>query len=194
MTQLFKHPRALLRLPFLRWKAAKLQAFLCGTRHGRQVQRQRLMEKVRRSAASDFGRDFGLHQFENADAFRQRFPVLDYEAHQPYIERVMQGEVGAMFPPQTRILMFATSSGTTDVPKMLPVTQNFYDEYRASWQYWGTGVYRDYPHLLGLLTLQFSSHWQLTSAPSGIPCGNISGLAAETRPFYMRPLFVLPAH
>ncbi len=186
------HPRGLIRLPFLHWKTAKLSAFLRGTRRGREVQRRRLMEKVRRSASSEFGRDFGLDQISTVAEFRSRFPVLDYEAFAPYVQRIAQGDVGAMFPAETRILMFATTSGTTNVPKLLPVTQPFYDEYRASWQYWGTGIYRDYPHLLGLSTLQFSSHWQISRSPSGVPCGNISGLAAETRPVYMRSLFVLP--
>jgi hypothetical protein len=186
-------PRALTRLPFLLWKTAKLDAFLRGATHARQVQRQRLMEKVHQVAESQFGRDFGLDKIASPEEFRRCFPVLDYEAHRPYVECVMRGEVGAMFSPATSILMFATTSGTTNVPKFLPVTQRFYDEYRASWQYWGTGVYRDYPRLLGLSTLQFSSHWQVTRSPSGVPCGNISGLAAETRPVYMRSLFVLPA-
>lgn len=187
------HPRGLIRLPFLYWKTAKLAAFLRNTRNGRAIQRRQLMAQVRRSAASQFGCDFGLDQLSTADAFRSRFPVLDYEAFAPYVQRVAQGDVGAMFPADTRILMFATTSGTTNVPKLLPVTETFYDEYRASWQYWGTGVYRDYPQLLGLSTLQFSSHWQVSRSPSGVPCGNISGLAAETRPAYMRSLFVLPS-
>lgn len=187
------HPRGLIRLPFLFWKTAKLSAFLRATRNGRKIQRRQLMEKVRRSASSAFGRDFGLDKLSTADAFRSRFPVLAYEAFDPYVQRVARGDVEAMFPAETRILMFATTSGTTNVPKLLPVTQTFYDEYRASWQYWGTGVYRDYPRLLGLSTLQFSSHWQISRSPSGVPCGNISGLAAETRPAYMRSLFVLPS-
>lgn len=187
------HPRGLIRLPFLYWKTAKLSAFLRATRNGRAIQRQQLMEKVRRSASSAFGRDFGLDQLGTPEAFRRQFPVLNYDAFAPYVQRVAEGDIQAMFPAGTRILMFATTSGTTNVPKMLPVTQTFYDEYRASWQYWGTGVYRDYPHLLALSTLQFSSHWQTSRSPSGVPCGNISGLAAETRPAYMRSLFVLPS-
>ncbi len=187
------HPRGLIRLPFLCWKTARLSAFLRATRNGRAIQRQQLLEKVRRSASSAFGRDFSLDRLTTADAFRSRFPVLDYEAFAPYVQRVAAGEIGAMFPVGTRVLMFATTSGTTNVPKLLPVTQTFYDEYRASWQYWGTGVYRDHPCLLGLSTLQFSSHWQVSQTASGVPCGNISGLAAETRPAYMRSLFVLPS-
>ncbi len=187
------HPSGLVRLPFLHWKRAKLKAFLHGAQRGRLIQRQRLMEKVRRVADSQFGRDYGLNGISTAEDFRRSFPVLDYEAYRPYIELVMNGDIGAMFNAQTRILMFATTSGTTDVPKFLPITRPFYDEYRASWQYWGTGVYRDYPQLLALSTLQFSSHWQVSRAPSGVPCGNISGLAAETRPIYMRSLFVLPS-
>jgi hypothetical protein len=47
--------------------------------------------------------------------------------------------------------------------------------------------------LLHLKTLQLSSDWQQTLTPSGVPCGQISGLAASTRPLIARPMFLPPA-
>ena len=38
-----------------------------------------------------------------------------------------------------------------------------------------------------------SSNWQESFTEGGIPCGNISGLAAEMRPLIARPAFMLPA-
>ncbi len=184
-----RHP---IRTAFLHLKVHRLNRFLNEARFARQLQHRHLFEKIARNASSQFGRDHGFGEIRTLEDFRKRVPLTDYEYHRPYINRVMEGETKALFDPNTRILMFAMTSGTTSTPKHLPVTEKFYQEYRASWQLWGTGVYRDYPHLLGLSTLQLSSHWQVSRAPCGIPCGNISGLAAETRPPYIRSLFVLP--
>ena len=109
-------------------------------------------------------------------------PVLTYEDHQPYISRVLNGEVTALFAPGTKVLMFAMTSGTTGEPKRLPITEELFREYKMGWRMWGAGVYGDHPDLLLKKTLQLTSDWQQFTAPSGMPCGQISGLAATTRP------------
>ncbi len=176
----------------LAYKSRKLDAFVAGARHARKTQHATLLAKIRRNQESAFGRDFGFREIRSLADFRQRVPVADYEPHRPYIDRVMRGETTAMFAEGTKILMFATTSGTTNKPKLLPVTGEFYAAYRSGWQLWGTGVFRDYRSLLSQTTLQLTSDWKVSHAPSGVPIGNISGLAAETRPFYMKPSFVLP--
>ena len=119
-------------------------------------------------------------------------PVLTYEDHQPYLTRVLAGETTALFSPETRILMFAMTSGTTGEPKRLPITEDLFREYRAGWRMWGAGVYGDHRELVRTKTLQLTSDWQQYRAPSGVPCGQISGLAATTRPKIAQRIFVLP--
>ena len=119
-------------------------------------------------------------------------PVADYEYYRPYAERAQRGEVRAMFGPETRLLMFSVTSGTTSEPKYIPITNHFFQEYRKSWNLWGLGVYRDHRDLLLKQTLQFTSDWRQSFTSGGIPVGNISGLAAETRPRIAKPVFILP--
>jgi hypothetical protein len=185
-----RHP---IRSLFRGWKVQKLNRFLSEAHRAREVQQHCLLAKLAQAAESDFGNNFHFRSIRNLSDFRQRIPITDFEYYRPYIDRVRQGDTTAMFNPGTKLWMFAMTSGTTAAPKYLPVTDPFYREYRASWQHWGTGVYRDYPRLMGMQTLQLSSDWQIERAPSGVPSGNISGLAAETRPAYIRSLFVLPS-
>ncbi len=187
------HPMTLLRRSMLRYKIGRLQRYLADAERARDIQRENLLHRIHQNADTAFGRDHGFSEIRTLEDFRRRVPIAGYEAARPYVDRVIQGETTALFPENTKVVMFATTSGTTDHPKMIPVTEDFYRQYKAGWQYWGTGVYRDYPHLLQMKSLQFSSHWNVTQTPSGAPCGNISGLAAETRPFYIGSLFVLPA-
>ena len=57
--------------------------------------------------------------------FRRQLPILRYEDHRPYIERVRNGQIQAMFGGRQRVHMFALTSGTTDQPKYIPVTDEF---------------------------------------------------------------------
>lgn len=185
--------QAPIREAILRYKRSQVDRFVAGTQQGRATQRSLLLEKVGRAAQSDFGRRYGLGRIHDLASFRRQLPITTYEDYRPFIQQVMQGNTQAMFSPGTRVLMFAMTSGTTNEPKRLPVTDQFYREYRHSWQLWGTGTYSDHQSLLRRQTLQLSSDWQLESTPSGAPCGNISGLAATSRPFYMMRIFALPA-
>jgi hypothetical protein len=171
---------------------SKLRRFCASAGRAREVQQETLLAKIKRNADSQFGRDFGFDGIRNAADFRARVPVLTYEDHSPYIAKVLHGDNSAMFGPGTKVLMFAMTSGTTGEPKRLPITQQLFDEYREGWQMWGAGVYGDHPRLLRTKTLQLTSDWQQYISPCGIPCGQISGLAATTRPAISQCMFLPP--
>jgi hypothetical protein len=170
----------------------KVRAFLRETHRSSEVQRERLFEKLRRNADSRFGRNHGFSEIRTIDDFRRRVPITDYEYYRDYIESVKRGDLGAMFGPGTRVLMFAMTSGTTNRPKFVPVTSQFFAEYRRSWHVWGAANYDSHVDQVHKRTLQLSSNWRQFTTESGIPCGNISGLAAEAAPAVTRRLFVLP--
>jgi hypothetical protein len=171
---------------------ARLRRFTASAERARNIQHETLLAKVSRNADSAFGRDFGFREIKTAADFRARVPVLSYEDHRPYIAKVLHGDVTAMFAPGTKVLMFAMTSGTTGEPKRLPITQQLFDEYRQGWQLWGAGAFGDHPDLLLKKTLQLSSDWQQYTSPCGIPCGQISGLAATTRPAISQSMFLPP--
>jgi hypothetical protein len=182
----------ILRYAYLVWLRHRLRRFLDDARRARAIQHRVLLRKIRRHQDSNFGRDYGLAELNSVDAYRRRMPVLTYEQHRPYISRVLQGETTALFAPGTRVLMFAMTSGTTGEPKRLPITTDLFREYRAGWRLWGAGVYGDHRRLLLTKTLQLTSDWQRYCAPCGIPCGQISGLAASSRPKVASTIFLLP--
>ncbi len=170
----------------------KVGAFLRETHRSREVQRERLFEKLGRNADSRFGRDHAFSEIRTLDDFRRRVPITDYEYYREYIESVKRGDLGAMFGPGTRVLMFAMTSGTTNRPKFIPVTSQFFAEYRRSWHVWGAANYHGHVDQIHKKTLQLTSNWRQLVTESGIPCGNISGLAAEAAPAVTRRVFVLP--
>jgi hypothetical protein len=182
----------IVRYAYLAWLRARLRRFTAAAARARELQHKTLLAKVSRNADSAFGRDFGFSSIRTAADFRARVPVLSYEDHRPYISRVLNGEVTALFAPGTRVLMFAMTSGTTGEPKRVPITEELFHEYRMGWQMWGAGAYGDHPDLLLKKTLQLTSDWQQYTAPCGIPSGQISGLAATTRPSISQLMFLPP--
>jgi hypothetical protein len=181
------------RYAYLAWLRYRLKRFLTDAQEARQWQHRALMRKIQRNADSDFGRDHGFASIGSVEEYRRRQPIASYDEHHPYIARVLEGDVTALFAPGTRILMFAMTSGTTGQPKRLPITQELFDEYKAGWRIWGAGVYGDHLDLLHKKTLQLSSDWRQRRAPCGVPCGQISGLAATTRPWFTQRVFSLPS-
>lgn len=182
----------LVRRGYLGWRLRRLNQYLENTRNCRDVQQQVLMEKIRLNADSQFGREHGFSSIRSIDDFRRQVPVANYETYRPYIEEVKKGNTQALFGPDTKVLMFSMTSGTTSQSKYVPITNHFFKEYRRSWNYWGLATFRDHPDLLSKYTLTLASDWDQFRTSAGIPCGSISGLVAETRPWVSNSLFLLP--
>jgi hypothetical protein len=92
------------------------QIFRRTHRHTQKVQERLLHKLLARGRQTDFGRDHGLGGVQDYDDFIKAAPVSDYAAHQPYIDRVLNGHTDALFPPDDPVQMFSMTSGTTGVP------------------------------------------------------------------------------
>jgi hypothetical protein len=180
------------RYAYLGWIRSRLHRFTAEAGRARSFQQAAMLSKIRRNQNSRFGREHGFAGIRTVADFRAQVPVRTYEDHQPYLSKVLAGDVTALFAHGTKVLMFAMTSGTTGEPKRIPITEELFREYKRGWLIWGGGVYGDYPSLMFKKTLQLSSDWQQYRAPSGVPCGQISGLAATTRPRPGQYLFVPP--
>lgn len=84
-------------------------------------QRRLLRALLERAVGTAFGRDHGFGRLQDYHAFRQAVPVRDYEDLRPFIDRVVAGEPGVLWPG--RPLYLAKTSGTTSGTKYIPLTQ-----------------------------------------------------------------------
>jgi hypothetical protein len=175
-----------------RWLARR---FLDETTRADDVQRELLLRRVARHADSQFGRDHHFGEIRTPADFRRRVPVRGYDGHEPYIDRVRNGEISALFGPGTEVLMFAMTSGTTNRPKTIPVTREALTDYREGWSIWGILAFDlHFDRLrLGLKSiLQLASDWREGLTPSGIPCGAITGLTAHMQNPLVRVTYCMP--
>lgn len=176
------------RYCYLRLRRLRVQRFLSQSRRMQSIQHYVLRKKIRRNQNSDYG----LTEFRAVDDLRKRMPVTTCETYRDYVERVKQGDLRAMFGRQTPLLMFTLTSGTMNQSKFIPVTHDFFREYRKGWNLWGIRTFQQHLDLLRQHVVHLSSDWQQFPTVSGTPCGNISGLVAETAPRISHSIFILP--
>jgi hypothetical protein len=160
-----------------------------------EVQRSLLLGRVARHAESQFGRDHHFREIRSIEDYRRRVPIGDYARHEPYIDRVRNGELGALFGDGTEVMMFAVTSGTTNRPKTIPVTRESLKNYRDGWTTWGILAFDAHPNIIndGLRPiLQIASDWRESLTPGGIPCGAITGLTAHMQNPLVRTTYCMP--
>jgi hypothetical protein len=88
--------------------------------------------------------------------------------------------------------MFSQTSGTTGRPKNIPVTPRFLADIRRGWNIFGLAALKDHPDAWLRHILQISSPKTESKSPSGLPCGAISGLLAETQKRIVRRMYCVP--
>lgn len=157
-----------------------------------ESQHATLQRLLQLNAGSRFCTDHGLKPGMTVEEFRARIPVSDYTLVEPYIEQMKKGDHGALLGARNRLLMYAVTSGTTAQSKLIPVTQQFVEDYRRSWQTWGAGCHFDHEDLQLLFMVQVASSHQRFTTEDGTPCGNISGLVAAMQKFMVRALYTIP--
>src|SRR4051794_31053149 len=181
--------------PLMLRSRALAETFLNLTATADRVQRDRLLELVARHADSRFGRDHHFAEIRSPADFRKRVPIRGYDGHEPYIARVRDGDLRALFGPGTEVLMFAMTSGTTAQPKTIPVTRESLNAYRDGWKIWGIQAFDAHPAMIrdGMKPiLQLVSNWREQFTPSGIPCGAITGLTAQMQNPLVRTTYCMP--
>jgi len=91
------------------------------------VQREWLKKLLQSARDTEWGQRHEFKSVTSPDIFRERLPLVDYEALKPYINRLKKGEQNILWP--TDIKWFAKSSGTTaDKSKFIPVSEEALEE------------------------------------------------------------------
>ncbi|GIK15150.1 MAG: hypothetical protein BroJett003_01140 [Planctomycetota bacterium] len=171
----------------------QMRRFFRAAERASKVQQEGLRRLLRRRAGSAFGVEHGFSDICNVRDFQSRVPVRTYEEFAPYVDRVRRGETTALLAPDEPILMFATTSGSTDRPKHVPVTPSFIADYRRGWNIFGLKALLDHPDCFLRGIVQVVSRMDESRTELGVPCGSISGLLAATQKRLVRKYYVVPS-
>ena len=156
----------------------------------RETQLKRLKQLIAQRRETAFGQDHGFDRIQSAEDYRKQVPMRDYEGFRPYIDRVLAGEKAILTREDP--FMFTTTSGTTDQPKLVPVTQSWAEELRQLVRVWLYRTMLDHPGLMrdGLVSLVSPAVEGYTDL--GVPIGSVSGMTYQKVPWYIQSTYVIP--
>ncbi len=170
----------------------QLRAFEAATHNPQAVQEALLRRILQRHGDTDFGHDHHFDSIRTVADYRKHLPISQYEYHEPYLNRVRQGNWKALLD-EPCVQMFALTSGTTAARKYIPVTTQYLADYKRGWHIWGLKVFRDHPQVKMRPIVQMSGDWEEAYSESGHPCGSVTGLTAKMQKKIIRSLYCVPA-
>lgn len=106
-------------LPFFRYRLKQIESHvMCAD----AVQQRQLSSLIESARNTEWGKKYDYKSIRTYETFQQRIPIQQYDDIKPYVERMLQGEQGLIWPAAVK--WFAKSSGTTnDKSKFLPVSK-----------------------------------------------------------------------
>jgi hypothetical protein len=169
------------------------------SKDAKKAQEQVLRELLNVSKDTVYGKEHhfsDILEAKNAedlfDRYRKYVPVNDYEDLRPYVDRHKNGETDVLFPGKPK--MYGTTSGTTNVPKWIPITEQYYkDVYKHLNQLWFYTLIQNKPKVFYGKTLSIVGKAIEGAAPDGTVYGSISGIAQRDIPHFLEVVHTAPA-
>ena len=156
------------------------------TKNPREVQLANLSKILHANRASRFGREHGFAAMQKWSDFSRSVPVRNYEDFSEYIEASVNGEQSVL--TRDNPVMFATTSGTSGKPKLIPVTAKYLKEYLRASIVSCYNLYRQYPGIARGCALGIISSAEEGRTPGGVPYGAISGAIHQNEPAIVKNL------
>ncbi len=127
-----------------------------------------------------FGKEHQFEKIKTHDDFTKLVPVRGYEEIKPYIQKILLHEESVLWPGLP--LFFSKTSGTSDNPKYLPVTNEFLrsTQFAAKYMLCNLSAMADYRKFLGKEFFYLTDQQNFEEV-NGFRCGAISSIKS----FYM---------
>ncbi|MFC1706697.1 GH3 auxin-responsive promoter family protein [Planctomycetota bacterium] len=156
----------------------------------KRAQQENLARVLRQNADTVFGREHGFSDTRGVLEYRRNVPICDFEYLRPYVEQMANGEPKVLTAESPYV--FAATSGTTDKPKLIPVTRESGRKLNGTSRVWMRRALEDHPAMFDheILTLVGSAVEGHT--PGGIPYGSMGGITFRNLPGLFRRRFALP--
>ena len=170
-------------------QARNHRALLDASAAPREAQWSALSRILAANAETAFGRQHDFAKIGDVDAFRSAVPVQSYEDLRPLIAR--QELTGERCLTQAQPVFFHRTSGTTGVPKDIPITQPGLDQIKQHQKIFAYAVSRGSNALRGKM-FTVSGQAVEGTMPGGTPYGSASGLLYQSQSGLVRSRYVLP--
>ena len=161
---------------YLRAKHTKAQALLSRVcEDPASYQQQALQRILTANAETTYGRQHGFASLRTVHDFRQAVPINSYEDLRPYVDRVADGSDPHALTAD-RVEMFTNTSGTTNKPKLVPVTRSGRLAERRVKDAWLALLVHDHPTILSGQAFYLFNNAEEYRTESGAWVGSNAGL------------------
>ena len=138
-----------------------------------------------------FGKTHGFSKIKTPREFYRAVPINDYESLRPYVDRHAKGEPDVLFPGKP--MFYATTSGTTASPKLIPITRKYHDEcYNGLTKLWFRAMFQEMPGFLDGRDLTMVGKAVEGRTADGTTFGSFSGHMNAYTPEFVKRLRVIP--
>lgn len=162
------------------YASREAETFLKDLEHPVETGLGYLLERViQPNAETDFGRRHHFAQLRSYEDYRSAVPIRGYEGFRADCERIVAGEANVLTAEPVK--RFFMTSGSSNKPKLIPVTNSFVREKsRAFGIYWSL-VFADHPGVKsGRMVTNFSDAGEAKPADkSGLPISSESAYWAS---------------
>ncbi len=156
----------------------------------RLAQWQRLEQILSLSKKSEFGKEHSLSAVKDFDSFRSRVPIHCYDDLEPWIEQISLGNQNVL--QSNKVISFVETSGTTDRPKLIPVTNEWSKHISSAQRLWTLGILRDFPGVADGSILNIVSAANQRKSKGGLPIGANTGRMEDQLPGWIRKRYTIP--
>lgn len=166
------------------------RAFEQNCRNPRETQEALLRRTLEINASTAFGKQYGFTSIHSIDEYQKRVPHSSYNEVEPFIHRETLGVKKQLTADS--INLFATTSGTTGVPKFIPITSTSRRDKSTAMRLWLYHAATTHPHMFDGQILAVVSPEIEGYTESGVPYGAESGHAYRNMPKVMCSVYAIP--
>ena len=155
--------------------------------HPHEVQQKVMDSLLEAGQLTQYGKDNGIQTVSDYKGFQQAIPLQTYTEFKPYVDRLMDGEQGVLWP--TEVKWFAKSSGTTTgKSKFIPITKESLQDchYKG-----GKDLLSLYVKAIPTANLYSGKHLivggsaKLNELKNGAYYGDLSAIVVKNLPFWV---------
>ena len=173
---------------YARWRLGRMNAI-----DPAKVQAAQLQRLLRRACLTRFGRDHGFADIRSPVAFQRAVPLRSYDAFwESYWKDSFPTLTDATWPGSVSFL--AESSGTTSgKTKFLPISEEMVASNKRATLTMVALHFANKPdsRMLGGKSFMLGGSVAMTKR-DGVPCGDLSGIAASRVPAWAKPYYYPP--
>ncbi|MBN2530111.1 MAG: GH3 auxin-responsive promoter family protein [Deltaproteobacteria bacterium] len=138
-----------------------------------------------------YGLEHGFSTVRSPAEFKDSVPVNTYEDLRPYVRRHEEGESNVLFPGKP--MFYATTSGTTDAPKRIPITRKYHDEcYNGLSNIWLHSMFQESPGFMNGYDISMVGKAIEGYTADGTSYGSFSGHMNAYMPEFIKRFRVIP--